>query len=158
LIVNDIPQSNLAEGHAFTSLAEEENLEKYFYCMFKGFDHEKEGETFSFDIEKETMIRGAYHRKYLNLNLKISVKDSEGNYVAHCGMWYDAKSEFALIEPVCVIPECRNKGFGREVVYEGLRRVKELGAKYALVGSDQQFYYSLGMNHYTSGTMWQIKE
>lgn len=44
-------------------------------------------------------------------------------------------------------------GLGREAVYEGLRRVKAMGAKAAVVGSSQQFYYSLGFVPYSTGTV-----
>lgn len=48
---------------------------------------------------------------------------------------------------------CRKMGLGREAVYEGLRRVKAMGAKAAVVGSSQQFYYSLGFVPYSTGTV-----
>jgi len=147
-----IADSHLPEGFTFTSLEDEEDFEKYFHCMFKGFDHEQEGEVFSFDREKEELIRKAFNREFIYPNLKIFVKNSAGDYVAHCGMWYDSNVEFAIIEPVCVVPEYRRMGLGSEVVKEGLRRVKKLGAKSALVGSDQQFYYSLGAVPFASGT------
>lgn len=156
--INEIAESSLAEGYAITTLQDEEDFEKYFYCMFKGFDHEQEGEVFSFDSKREKTIREAYHRNFLDRSLKISIKNPNGDYVAHCGMWYDPNSELALIEPVCVIPEYRKMGFGREVVKEGIRRVKEMGAKSVVVGSDQQFYYSLGMVPYTAGTLWKPKK
>ena len=150
----EIPVINLKEGYRITSLAEEREYDKYMLCLFKGFGHEEAGETFSFTEVSLQDCKAAYERNYLDLNLKLSVVDEQGNYIAHAGMWYDKSSEFALIEPVCVVPEYRKMGFGREVVYEGLRRVKQAGAKYAVVGSNQQFYYSIGMVPYSTGTFW----
>ena len=135
-----------------------EDYEKYLLCMFKGFGHEESNEVFHYDEEREKEMKEAYTREYLNKDLKVSIVDKEGNYVAHCGMWYDSNSEIALIEPVCVVPECRRLGLGREVVYEGLRKVKLLGAKRAVVGSSQQFYYSLGMVPHKTGTLWKPVE
>jgi len=158
-LTEDIPSKDLKDGYRIVSLADDENYEEYMRCMFKGFGHEESGEEFIFGKETEQMNQAAYrNRKHLDMNLKLSIEDSEGNYVATCGMWYDNRSEIALIEPVCVIPKCRKLGLGREVVFEGLRRVKTLGAKCAVVGSNQQFYYSLGMIPYSTGTMWIPKK
>ncbi|MBQ2407711.1 MAG: hypothetical protein II312_13805 [Lachnospiraceae bacterium] len=151
----EIPKSNLTKGYRITSLEEHRDYEQYMKCMFKGFGHEEAGETFSFTQESLSDCKKAYERSNVDLYLKISVEDEAGNYVAHAGMWYDKKSEIALVEPVCTIPECRKMGFGKEAVFEGLRRVKKMGAKIAVVGSSQQFYYSIGFIPYSTGTVWK---
>ena len=46
-------------------------------------------------------------------------------------------------------------GLGKAVVLEGIRRVGELGAKTALVGSSQQFYYSIGLRPFSTATLWR---
>lgn len=68
----------------------------------------------------------------------------DGDYVAHCGLWYHG-NETAYIEPVVTVPEYRRKGLGRAVVYEALKRAKNQGAKRAIVISEQDFYYHIGM-------------
>lgn len=40
-------------------------------------------------------------------------------------------------------------------VLEGVKRVGDLGAKVAYVGSSQQFYYSIGLRPYSSTTIWK---
>lgn len=156
--VDPVPECSLPDGYSFTTLLDEEDYEKYLYCMFRGFGHEESGEEFHYDEQRESEMKQAYHRAYLDRSLKISIKDSEGNYVAHCGMWFDKNSHFALIEPVCVVPKQRKLGLGKEVVYEGLRRVKDMGASMAVVGSSQQFYYSLGLIPFRTGTIWKPKK
>lgn len=150
-----IPDANLPEGYTITTLEQEEAYDKYLLCMFKGFGHEEANEVFHYDELREKEMKEAYTREFLDKDLKISIVDETGNYVAHCGMWYDRNSEIALIEPVCVVPEVRKLGLGREVVREGLRKVKSLGAKRVVVGSSQQFYYSIGMIPYRTGTLWK---
>lgn len=152
---DEIPKRNLKKGFRITSLEEHRDYEQYMKCLFKGFGHEEAGEIFSFTQESLENCRKAYERSNVDLSLKISVEDEAGNYVAHVGMWYDKNSEIALVEPVCTIPECRKMGLGKEAIYEGLRRVKEMGAKIAVVGSSQQFYYSLGFIPYSTGTVWK---
>ena len=152
---DEIPESNLKKGYRITSLEEHRDYEQYMKCMFKGFGHEEAGEIFSFTQESLANCKKAYERSNVDLSLKISVEDEAGNYVAHAGIWYDKNSEIALVEPVCTIPECRKMGFGIEAIFEGLRRVKEMGAKIAVVGSSQQFYYAIGFIPYSTGTVWK---
>lgn len=151
----EIPEVKNKKGFKLTTLEEYRDYEQYMKCLFKGFGHEENGEVFSFTGESLEKCKKAYERHNVDLSLKISLEDEDGEYVAHAGMWYDRNSEIALIEPVCTIPEQRKMGHGKEVVYEGLRRVKAMGAKVAVVGSGQQFYYSLGFVPYSTGTIWR---
>lgn len=147
-----IKERPLKAGYRLTDLLENRDFEGYLHCLFRGFDHEANGEIFSFCEEKTTL---AYEREYVDLRLKISVVDAQGQHIAHAGMWYDSKAEFALVEPVCTVPRMRGQGFGAAALTEGLRRVKALGAKYAVVGADQPFYYALGFVPCASGTIWK---
>jgi len=70
-------------------------------------------------------------------------------------MWYDELAGFAVIEPVATDPDYRRMGLGRAAVLEGIRRVGTRGARIALVGSSQQFYYSIGMRPYASASEWK---
>lgn len=144
----------LPNNFSFVSLNEEKEYQKYLYCLFQGFDHEKDGEIFKFDNAELEEAKNAYERIYVDLNLKTSIKAPTGEYVAHCGMWYDTKSSSALIEPVCTTPKYRHQNLGKAVVLAGLKKVQELGAKYAVVGSNQQFYYSIGMTLCSLGFFW----
>lgn len=83
--------------------------------------------------------------KYLELSEYIKVFVVKGGeYVAHCGVWYD-DGNTAYIEPVVTVPEHRGKGLGRAVVYEAINCAKKRGAKRAIVYSGQEFYLHLGM-------------
>lgn len=144
----------LKEDFSFASLEENREYKKYLHCLFRGFGHEERNEVFEYSQEDEDEAKRAYERINVDLNLKISVKAPNGAYIAHCGMWYDKNSSFAVIEPVCTDPAYRKQGFGKAVVLEGLRRVQALGAKFAVVGSNQKFYYSIGLTPYTQGTFW----
>lgn len=148
----EIPERPLKAGYRLTDLQENRDFVGYLHCLFRGFDHEANGEKFSF-CQEQTV--NAYEREYVDLRLKISVVDTQGQHIAHAGMWYDPKAAFALVEPVCTVPRMQGQGFGAAALTEGLRRVKALGAKYALVGSDQPFYHALGFTPCASGTIWK---
>lgn len=67
-------------------------------------------------------------------------------------MWLEVVNLIIYVEPVCTIPEYRQKGLGKVVVLEALKRGRSLGAEKAYVISDSSFYKSLGFqqhSHYT---------
>lgn len=73
-----------------------------------------------------------------------AVADESGEFAAHCTCWYDPRTDYAYIEPVCTIPKYRTMGLGKAVVSEAVNRCCKLGAKRAIVLSDQVFYQKLG--------------
>ena len=79
---------------------------------------------------------------------------SDGAYCAHCGLWY-TEGETAYVEPVATIPEHRQKGLARAVVYEACKRAKNSGAKRAIVLSDQAFYYKIGFKLSSEVYCWE---
>ncbi|WDV44206.1 GNAT family N-acetyltransferase [Clostridiaceae bacterium M8S5] len=147
---------DLPEGFNITSMKETYDLYQYRRVMWKGFNHELNGEgELKFTKEVEQLAKEAMLRPNVDLSLKIAVTEPNGNFVSYCGMWYDEEAGYAVIEPVATDPDYRKMGLGKVAVLEGIRRVKELGAKTVLVGSSQQFYYSIGFRPYKTTTMWK---
>ena len=149
----------LPEGFCITSFKENFDLYKYGQALWKGFNHEvKEEGPFSFYWEKHSeRYRQEWNRPNVDLGLKIFVVAPNGDFVSHCGMWYDKRSKSALVEPVATEPAYRKMGLGKAAVLEGIRRCGELGATRAFVGSSQQFYYSIGFRPYATSTWWKEK-
>jgi GNAT superfamily N-acetyltransferase len=145
----------LPAGFRITSMKDTYDAYQYRLVLWKGFNHELNGEgelIFSEEVRKN--VDDEMLRPNLDLNLKIAVVSPEGNFVSFCGMWYEPKAKFALVEPVATVPEYRRKGLGRAAVYEGIKRVSRLGATKVLVGSSQQFYYSIGFRPYATASEW----
>ena len=79
---------------------------------------------------------------HVNEDLKaFAITNNE--YCAHCGLWYSTGST-AYVEPVATVPEHRKQGLAKAVVYEACTRANVLGAKRAVVISNQDFYFRLG--------------
>ena len=149
----------LPEGFRITTLEDDFNLLQYRRVLWKGFNHELKGEgLFRFSLEDELSAKEEMLRPNVDLDLKIAVVSPEENFVSYCGMWYDPAVEFALVEPVATDPEYRGLGLGKAAVLEGVRRVGLRGAKMALVGSSQQFYYSIGFRPFATSTNWKKKQ
>jgi predicted N-acetyltransferase YhbS len=87
-------------------------------------------------------------------DLKIAVKAPNGDFVAFCGMFFEANNQFAYVEPVATDPDYRRLGLGKAVVLEGIRRCADLGAKEAFVGSDQLFYQTIGFQKVYNTECW----
>lgn len=146
----------LPDGFHITTMKETYDPYQYLRVLWKGFNHELDGEgEFQYSKEKELEVHAEMIRPYVDLNLKVAAIAPDGNFAAYCGMWYDAQAGYAVIEPVATDPEYRKMGLGKAVVLEGIRRVGELGAKTALVGSSQQFYYNIGLRPFRTSTLWR---
>ena len=84
--------------------------------------------------------------------LELNTCNDEGELISICGLWYNPKTDYVYVEPVCTIPSCRGQGVAKAVIHEALNRAKILGAKRAFVISDMDFYSRLGFinrYHYT---------
>ena len=147
---------DLPAGFTLTDMDETFDLYQYGRVLWKGFNHEKNGEgPYCPDKDDEACGRNSMLRPNVDLKLKIAAVAPNGNFAAYCGMWYDPLAGYAVIEPVACDPDYRKLGLGRAVVLEGVRRVYARGAKLILVGSAQQFYYSIGLVPYASSSKWK---
>ncbi len=118
---------------------------KYQLVIHKGFNHEgvpPKKEKWFFDPTPN-----------FNNSLKVFVLYGE-DYCAHCGVWY-TQGETAYIEPVVTIPQHRKRGLAKAVVYEAINRAKELGAKRAIVLSEQEFYFRIGFDLSSEFYVWK---
>ena len=107
---------------------------QYQLVIHKGFDNEGDPEKWDDEILKRIPNE--------NQDLKtFAITNNE--YCAHCGLWYST-GDTAYVEPVATVPEHRKKGLAKAVVYEACARAKALGAKRAVVVSEQEFYFRIG--------------
>ena len=146
----------LPEGFRMTTMQDTYDLYQYRRVLYRGFNHELCGEgAFQFPENKRGQAEREMNRPNVDLNLKVAVVAPNGDFVCYCGMWFDPKAGFAVVEPVATDPDYRRRGLAKAAVLEGIRRVGLSGAKNAIVGSSQQFYYSIGFRPYTTATIWR---
>jgi mycothiol synthase len=67
--------------------------------------------------------------------LDIVLETGDGTFAAYCICWADRLAGVGSYEPVGTRPQWRGKGIGREVIYEGFRRLKAKGMQFARVGT-----------------------
>lgn len=87
-------------------------------------------------------------------SLTIVVVAPNGDYVSFAGMWFDAVNRVGYVEPVATDPDYRRMGLGAAAVRGSMRRVAALGSGVIWVGSDQEFYESLGFETTCRNTLW----
>ena len=107
---------------------------QYQLVIHKGFDNDGIPEKWD-----DTSLKRIPHA---NEELKtFAIANNE--YCAHCGLWYTT-GDTAYNEPVATVPKHRNQGLAKATIYEACMRAKALGAKRAIVVSDQEFYFRIG--------------
>ncbi len=144
----------LPEGFSIVSMAEDWNWYQYNRCLWRGFDHPGKPDASQEQIAmRKRMLSGPG----VNPETVVCVVAPDGNYVSHCGTWYLPGDAFALVEPVATDPDYRKMGLGRAAVLEAVIRCGKLGASQAFVGSNQQFYYSIGFDPIHVETWWEYK-
>lgn len=149
----------LPDGFRVAGMDEGFDVEKYGQVLWKGFNHELSGEgPLDLSEKKRAQLTHEMLRPHVDLSLKVAVVAPSGEYAAYCGMWQDPASPDALVEPVATDPQYRRLGLGKAAVLEGVRRCALRGAKRALVGSCQQFYYSIGFRPLNTYTWWKESE
>ncbi len=145
----------LPQGYTVTDMQARYDLYEYGRVLWKGFNHEMNGEgAFSPSVEDGMNGEKEMLRPHVDLSLKVAVVAPDGHFAGYCGMWYDENAGFAVVEPVAVDPDHRLRGVGLAAVLEGVRRVAARGAKIAVVGSNQPFYYHIGFRPYAVAAKW----
>jgi mycothiol synthase len=66
----------------------------------------------------------------------LFVRSPDGRGASACTIWFDSVNAVGLFEPVSTHPDFQNKGLGKAVMAEGLRRMKAAGMRRAVVGFD----------------------
>ena len=126
------------------------NIDKYKAVIHKGFGDEGE--------PPKGLTEADFHKQpHRNRQLSVFIVAPDGEYAAHCGTWHSPDTDICYVEPVVTTPEYRGQGLGKAVVYESINRCIEMGAKKAIVISDQPFYYNIGFEDYSINRLWEKK-
>lgn len=116
-----------------------ENPYEFAWFLWQAFDHGSNKDEFETQDKKQQQLR-----KHLDKRLSLAAVDASENIVGYVCLWYSPKTDYAYVEPVCTIPNFRNKGIAKALLSEAFSRVNKLGAKKAVVISDMDFYKKLG--------------
>ena len=124
-----------------------DEYQRLSYLIYQGFDHGDNYDEFLSSYSDTYRIR-KYHDNSINL---VAV-DSNNQYIGYICGWYDKSTNYAYLEPLCVIPAYRHMGIARALIYELSNRMLELGASRLIVLSDSEIYMKIGfkpIEHYS---------
>ena len=145
------PGAPLPDGFRIIDLTGDIDIRRFHSMLWKGFNHEGAPPMTRSELEqRERQVDSPHMIRSLN----SIVVAPDGEYASYCGIWYDTRTSYAMIEPVATIPEYRKLGLGRAAVMTSIGRAAALGATRAYVGSTQQFYFQLGFRPLPVSTFW----
>lgn len=141
----------LPEGFYFVK-PEEYDMAKGSKCCWKGFDHEQNEGPWDHQYEQSNyLLEVAPHA---TSKLAVTIADEKGEYACYAGMWWTPENKLAYMEPLCTIPEYRNRGLAAAALSELYRRMKKLGATH-MTGGDNEFYNKIGYKPAVKWTYWK---
>ena len=91
------------------------------------------GRSFNRSDSRQDLYLNAMRTPGYRKDLDLAVVTDAGELVAMCITWLDSNNKAGLFEPVGCYPDYRRRGLSRALIAEGLRRLKALGAKTAVV-------------------------
>lgn len=145
--LKNLPGANLPVSFRFQSMADNNDLERRRKVLGLSFYH-KDPKEWATIFSYQELQRAPDYRK----DLDLVVVAPDGEFVSCCIAWVDTKNEIAMLEPVGSIV----LGMGREVVLEGLRRARNLGAKTGIMETRLKYYEKIGfVKKYVYGHIWQ---
>ncbi|MBC8542256.1 GNAT family N-acetyltransferase [Bianquea renquensis] len=147
----DVLDYQLPEGFHFVK-PEEYDMDKISKCCWKGFNHEEtEG---AWDHQHEQNNYQLQVAPHATMELGVIIADEQGEYACCAGMWWTPENKLAYLEPLCTIPEYRNRGLAAAALSEMYRKTKKLGATH-MTGGDNEFYKKIGYKSAVKWTYWK---
>jgi predicted N-acetyltransferase YhbS len=146
----ELPGYTLPEGYRLRSMADDNDLDRRRKAFGLGFNHPDPRDWPSLLSVQELQKAPDYRPE-----LDLYVVAPDGEFASFCIAWWDERNRIAMLEPVGTVPGHRRKGLARAIVLEAVRRVAALGVEQASVGSDQEFYLSLGFELKYAGHHWE---
>ncbi len=147
----DVLDYPLPEGFHFAK-PEEYDMDKIGKCCWKGFNHEEAEGAWAHQYEQNEYQRQV--APHATMELDVIIADEQGEYACYAGMWWVPQNKLAYMEPLCTIPEYRNRGLAAAALSEMYRKTKKLGATH-MTGGFNEFYQKIGYKPAEKWTYWK---
>jgi hypothetical protein len=146
-------EPQLPDGYTFVDATEIKDQNKRAACCQLGFHPERESTPNK--IYKPYMEQS----DLFDPRLEIMTQDADGNLTSFSMIWYDPELKIGMVEPVSTRIDHRRQGLGKQMLIEGMRRLKAMGAKKLFVesyGEDRKaFYNSAGFKTFDADHIWE---
>ncbi len=128
------PKPIIPRGFTIRAQGDIEETPARSWASWRAFHPDDPAENYQGWQWYRNIQRSPLYRRDLDI---VSVKD-DGKIVGFTTVWYDDVLRTAYFEPVGVIPEYHRKGLATAMITEGLRRLKEMEATWAYLGSNEE--------------------
>jgi mycothiol synthase len=93
-------------------------------------------------------------------DLDLAAVAPDGSFASYVGVTYEPTNRYGIFEPVCTHPDHLRRGLARALMFEGLHRLKALGAADVYVGTGDavpanRLYESIGFTEAYKGYVWR---
>jgi GNAT superfamily N-acetyltransferase len=143
-----VPDSAPRAGYTVRALGDEEELPARSWLSWKVFHPDEPDEKYQGWEWYRNVQRVPIYRR----DLDIVAVAPDGELAAFCTVWFDDITRTAVFEPVGTHPNHQQRGLGKAVMSEGLRRAQRLGATLATVSSYSEaahaLYESMGFTEF----------
>jgi ribosomal protein S18 acetylase RimI-like enzyme len=149
--LDDVPSPSQIGDYVIRNLAGDEEVEERVAAHRDAFAPSK----MTIEKHRAVMTSPTYRR-----DLDIVAVTPDGTIAAYCIVWLDEVNTHGVFEPVGCRPAHQRRGLTREVLFEGMRRIKALGARRATVASDptataaNRLYASAGFTYIDTNRDW----
>lgn len=126
-----IPEAPVAEGYTVRALGGDEDLPARGRVSWRAFHPDEPEEGYGGWEWYRNVQRAPLYRRDLDL---VAVAPG-GELATFATVWFDDVLRTGAFEPVGTAPEHQRRGLAKAVLYEGLRRLRWIGATRAYVGS-----------------------
>lgn len=114
-----LPEVCLPEGYTLRSIRSDHEIQQ------RAAMNALAGNEINLQKYKTMMKEAPEYRQ----DLDLIALDPNGNVAGYCTVWYDGISRIGIFEPYAIHPCHLRKGLGRNLLFEGMKRLKHLGAK-----------------------------
>ena len=145
-----LPEPAVPDGYIVRSLREDDDLSERCLALGRAF----RDRPVDLDVYRSLQSAPGYR-----LDLDLVIEAPDGSFAAVAIAWFDEVNRIGMFEPVGTVPDHQRKGLGQALMYEGFRRLKELGAITAYVGAGTQpeasaLYRSVGFDEDFTDHAW----
>jgi len=135
-----IPDVPVPPGYTIRSLGDGLELLERCYASGLGF-HEGDIKIAVENRDDPTWYRNIQTAPLYRRDLDLVAIAPDGAIAAFCTIWFDDVTRSAYFEPVATVPAHQQRGLGKALLTEGLRRLQRMGTTRAFVGG-----YSIAAN------------
>ncbi|MBU0492881.1 MAG: GNAT family N-acetyltransferase [Chloroflexi bacterium] len=125
-----IPEAPPAPGYTVRSLGDVDELPARSWLSWRAFHPDAPDEDYDGGDWYRNIQRAPLYRR----DLDIVAVAPNGELAAFCTIWYDDVTRTGYFEPVGTEPTHQQRGLGKTVMCEAMRRLQRLGGTLATVG------------------------